>query len=205
MKHLPTEIWNNVASWLLPFDKLMLSITRKDPLITRSQHEIDEIWKKIFPRSRWPDKALKRGLKVALIGPVSSINKPSQSTSKPYLFLVTTPGSYDHWQSVQLEKEFHKTVGGKRLPFNVERGMEMEFDDFILNIGGAFHLYRRISFPEELSESWQSCTSQEILYYHSSAVQSTKVSRSDAPYGYGVDFHVSLEDKEYIVFRCHSI
>jgi hypothetical protein len=206
MKSLPIEIWNHVASWLLPLDKRRLALTRKDPLekLTRSQLEIAEIWNKIFPRGDWPDKAMERGLKVALIGPVSSITKPSQNRSKPYLFLATTPGSYNHWQSDQLERELYKTIGGKKLPFNVERGLEREFDNFILNLGGAFHLNRDVKCPKELFESWQSCNSQEILYYHTSAVQLTKVSKCDAPYGYGVDFYVSLEDEQHIVFRCYN-
>lgn len=86
MKNLPIEIWNHVASWLLPLDKRRLALTRKDPLekLTRSQLEIVRIRKMIFPRSCWPDKAIERGLKVALIGPVTNITKPSQNGTKPY-------------------------------------------------------------------------------------------------------------------------
>lgn len=141
---------------------------------------------------------------MALIGPINSITKPSQSQVKPYLFLATTPGSYSPWQSDQLEKELYQTIGGKQIPFNVERGLEREFDNFILSLGGAFHLYRLVKCPKDLFESWQSCNSQEILYYHTSAVQSTKVSKHNALHGYGMDFYVSLEDKEHIVFRCYN-
>lgn len=204
MKGFPLEIWNRIANWLLPLDQRNLALTRKDPLekLTKSQLKITKIWTTIFPQSRWPDEALERGLKVALIGPVNDINKPSRNRAKPYLFLATTPGLYTHSESYTLEKEVYQAIGGKRLPFNVERGFEVEFGDFILNLGGLFHLRRNVKCPKELFESWNSQNSQEVLYYHSSEVKSMEVSKHNAPHGYGVDFYVSLEDEECIVFRC---
>jgi hypothetical protein len=88
MKGLPIEIRNNVANCVLPLDSRTLALTRKDPFekLSRSQLVTAKLWTYIFPQSRWPEKALKRGVKLFLVETINDIKPTSKNNPKPYLF-----------------------------------------------------------------------------------------------------------------------
>lgn len=146
-----------------------------------------------------PDRALKRGVKVFLVGPINDIKPASKNGPKPYLFLATIPANYFN----RLYRyEAQKALGGEESQSSTSSCFEREFDGFILNTDGLFQLRRPVKFPEELLEAWSSKESQEVLYYHSQKVLSIGVTKVEYPQKDEVGFKISLENGEQMRLQC---
>jgi hypothetical protein len=148
-------------------------------------------------RNRWLKVASNEGIDLVLLGCLDDIGK--DGPDKPYLYLATWPPTAKAcdrgtglWRAMEGK--------GETRPFNVERGLEKDYPDFTLNLGGILNHGRDIKFPVEQLQKW---TSGKVFALHNSIPDfvPTKITRYNAPYGYGLDIFVAFED-ESLHFRC---